>query len=488
MSNDHFDVVIIGAGLAGIGVAHHLQEKCPMKRYAILEARDTIGGTWDLFRYPGIRSDSDVHAFAYSFRRWPEGKILADGADILQYLKDVARDEGIDRHIRYHHKVKRAAWSNKTARWTLSVERTDTGAVETVTCNWLQICSGYYSYDEGYTPEFPGRDRFRGRIIHPQDWPEGFDGAGQRVAVIGSGATAITLIPALAKTADHVVMVQRSPSYIACLPESDAFSRAVRALLPKSWAASIMRRRAIFLEKFLYRNARENPEKVKDYLFGEAKKRLPDDYDFDTHFKPQYEPWDERLCMSPDGDIFKAIADGSASVVTGHIDTFTETGIRMTSGEHVEADVIITATGLKILMGGGVDYRIDDVPVVFSEAWTYRGIMFSGVPNLATTNGTLIASYTLRVELIAEYVCRLLNHMDRINMQAATPRFRPEDVGMEERPFFGGFQAGYIQRWEETAPKQGDKEPWVNLQSYEDNKVLLTKPLDDGVMTFTLPG
>ena len=476
------DVLLVGAGLAGIGVAWHLQKKHPNKRYAILEARSAMGGTWDLFRYPGIRSDSSMHLYGYSFKPWLSDRSVADGPTILQYLREVAVDAGIDQHIRYNTRVKRASWSSETSTWTVEAERE--GETITYVCKWLQMCSGYYSYKEGYTPEFAGMDRFNGQLIHPQAWPEDFDATGKRIVVIGSGATAITLIPSLAKTAKHVVMLQRSPSYIFVEPGVDIVAKVLRRLLPETWAYQAVRRKNMFLEHLIYTKARKEPQKLKAFILKRVRKALPQNYDIQKHFNPRYQPWDQRLCLAPDGDIFQSISSGAASVVTDQIDTFTEKGLKLKSGQTLEADVIVTATGLKMLIGGGVNMEIDGAPLSLKDHWIYKGVMLSGIPNMMLTSGTLIASYTLRVELIGRYLCKVLEHMDKTGARRVQPALPMSEERMPKKPFVEGFSSGYLMRAIETFPKQGDQEPWLNLQTYKDNKRVLEGAVDDGVLRF----
>ena len=477
-----FDVLIVGAGLSGIGAGYHLQARCPGLSYAILEARDSIGGTWDLFRYPGIRSDSDMFTLGYVFRPWREANAIADGPSILKYVRDTAAEHGIDRHIRFRHRVRRASWSSTEARWTVEAERTETGEPRLFTCNFLLMCSGYYSYAEGHAPSFPGTDRFKGRIIHPQFWPEDLEYAGKRVVVIGSGATAVTLVPEMAKAAAHVVMLQRSPTYIVSRPSEDATANRLRRHLPAKLAYRITRLRNVALGLFFYNLARRRPERTKQRILDMVRQELGPEYDVGTHFTPRYNPWDQRLCLVPDSDLFRAIREGRVSVVTDQIDTFTETGIRLRSGDELDADIVVTATGLKLNLLGDVAFSVDGRPVDLSKALAYKGMMFSDVPNLASVFGYTNASWTLKADLTCEYVCRLLNHMRRRGYAAATPR---RDASVEERPFVD-FSSGYIQRALHTLPKQGSKKPWRLYQSYAlDMAALRLGPMEDGVMEFT---
>jgi cation diffusion facilitator CzcD-associated flavoprotein CzcO len=485
---EYFDVVIVGAGLSGIGAAYHLQDKCPNKRYVILEGRDSMGGTWDLFRYPGIRSDSDMHTLGYNFKPWNAAKAIADGPAILEYVKETAAENDIDRHIRYRHLVKKASWSSSDATWTIEIQRKDTGETVFISCNFVMMCSGYYSYEEGYTPEFRGRERFRGDIIHPQEWPEDLDYRGKKVVVIGSGATAVTLIPAMAEDAAHVVMVQRSPSYVVSRPAKDVIANVLRKILPNRIAYAITRWKNIRWQQAVYRKTRTDPEKVKNMLLKWVRKELGPDYDVDTHFTPRYNPWDQRLCLVPDSDLFHSIRSGKASVVTDHIDTFTEQGLLLKSGKELEADIIVTATGLKLVLLGGTELEVDGQPVRFPEKFSYKGMMYSDVPNLITTFGYINASWTLRADLIAEYACRLINHMDQTGNRQCMPQVPDKDKDMPALDWISSFSSGYMQRMMDKFPKQGDRHPWMNTQNYEQDKMLtLRDPIDDGVMVFSNP-
>ena len=486
MTVEHFDVVVVGAGISGIGAGFHLQTMCPNRSYVILEGRDDIGGTWDLFRYPGVRSDSDMHTLGYSFKPWTAEKSIADGPSILQYLRDTVREFGIDRHIRFGHQIASAEWSTENAQWTVNGQRKDTGEAVSLTCGYLFMCSGYYSYKGGYTPEFAGVDNFKGQIVHPQAWPEDLDYAGKRVVVIGSGATAMTLIPAMADTAEHVTMLQRSPTYVVAAPDRDAVANAMRKVLPNKLAYKLTRKKNVAFQQMIYKRTRTQPEKVKANLIGRVSKALGPEYDVAQHFTPTYNPWDQRLCLVPNGDLFTAIKSGKASVVTDQIDTFTETGIRLQSGEVLTADIVITATGLNMVTLGEMQFVVDDEPVDFAKTWTYKGFAYSGVPNLASSFGYVNASWTLRADLTCEYVCRLLNHMETTGTVECTPRLRTEDANMPERPWIDSFTAGYMQRMMHMFPRQGDREPWINTQSYtRDKKMFRTGQLEDGAMQFT---
>lgn len=485
MEAEYFDIVIVGAGLSGIGAACHLLRECPGKRYAILEGRESMGGTWDLFRYPGIRSDSDMHTLGYDFRPWRESKAIADGPAILKYIRETAADHGVERHVRYGHRVAGASWSSDDAEWTLDVRREDKQGSVTIRCNMLLMCAGYYRYEAGYCPEFAGRDRFAGDIVHPQHWPEDLDYAGKRIVVIGSGATAVTLIPELAKHAGHVVMLQRSPTYMISRPDTDWLANALRRVFPERWAYGIIRWKNIGMQLWLYRQTRTQPAKVKRKLIRWVRKDLPKGYDVETHFTPRYNPWDQRLCLVSNGDLFDAIKSGRASVVTAEIDTFSENGIRLTSGETLEADIIVTATGLDLLVLGGVDFNVDGRPVDFSRTYTYKGVMCSGVPNMVSTFGYINASWTLRADLIARFFCRVVKHMDATGVRQCTPTLRDEDESMPDRPWVTGFSSGYIQRVMPRLPRQGDREPWLNPQNYaSDRKLFGEAEIDDGVLQF----
>ncbi len=482
-SAEHLDVLIVGAGLSGIGAACHLQSECPRKTYAIVEAREASGGTWDLFRYPGIRSDSDMFTLGYAFKPWTEARAIADGPSILAYIREAAREHGVERRIRYSRRVVRAAWSSDEARWTVDVERTDTGEREQLTCSFLYGCTGYYRYDEGYSPAFAGAERFRGEIVHPQHWPEDFDYAGKRVVVIGSGATAVTLVPAMAEQgAAHVTMLQRSPSYVFSLPGHDPLAELIRRLLPPHRAYPIVRWKNVLLASLMYQLSRRRPAFMRRVLRRGVERRLPPGYDVDTHFNPSYEPWDQRLCLVPDGDLFGAVRDGRASIVTDRVETFTETGIRLASGAELDADVIVTATGLNLLLFGGIELTVDGRDVVFSETVGYKGIMFSGLPNLALTLGYTNASWTLKADLAAGWVCRLLNHMDRHGYAVVTPR--QPDPGAPTRPFID-LRSGYVLRSADQLPKQGDRAPWRLHQNYPRDVLLLKRgPIEDGSLAF----
>lgn len=482
----HFDVVIVGAGISGIGAGYHLQQDCPDRDYVILEGRDDLGGTWDLFRYPGVRSDSDMHTLGYSFKPWTEAKAIADGPSILTYVRETAAEFGIDQKMRFQHMVTDASWSSETSTWTVTAQVGAEGGRQTVayTCNYLFMCSGYYSYKGGYEPEFPGSTDFAGPIVHPQKWPEDLDYEGKRVVVIGSGATAMTLVPAMATTASHVTMLQRSPTYVVSRPAVDPIANGLRKVLPDSTAYGITRWRNATLGEFFYKQTRTKPDKMREKLLKLAKKELGDET-VAEHFTPEYNPWDQRLCLIPDSDLYNSINNGDASVVTAEIDTFTATGILLTNGEHIDADIIVTATGLQLVTIGDMDFAVDGQPVDFSKTWTYKGIAYSDVPNMASSFGYINASWTLRADITCQWVCRLLNHMTESGMTQATPRLRPEDADMPERPFIDDFSAGYMARMMPLLPRQGDREPWINTQSHRADKKFIAKaPIVDGVMRF----
>ncbi|MEM9714025.1 MAG: NAD(P)/FAD-dependent oxidoreductase [Actinomycetota bacterium] len=482
---EHVDVLIVGAGISGIGAAYHLQQQCPDRSYTILEGRDRIGGTWDLFRYPGVRSDSDMHTLGYSFKPWTHEKSIADGPSILEYLHETVAEFGIEDRIRFGHLVEQADWSSDEARWAVRARRTDTGEAVELTCSFLFMCSGYYSYRGGYTPELAGRDDFRGQIVHPQAWPEDLDHTGKRVAVIGSGATAMTIVPAMAGEAEHVTMIQRSPTYVVARPDVDPINRALRKVLPEKAAYAITRRKNIVLGQLFYKKTRTDPGKVREQLLGLARKEIGDEA-VDAHFTPEYDPWDQRLCLIPNGDLYDALNAETASVVTGTIDRITETGVRMTSGDEVEADIIVTATGLQLVTIGDMDFTVDGEPVDFADTWTYKGLAYSGVPNLVSSFGYINASWTLRADITCGYVCRVLNHLRDTGTDIAVPTLRPSDRDMPERPFIDDFSSGYMQRMMPMLPRQGDRAPWINPQMYGADKKLIEKgPVDDGVMRFS---
>ena len=485
MTIETVDVLVVGAGISGIDAAYHLQTYSPGKTYLILEARDDLGGTWDLFRYPGIRSDSDMHTLGFSFRPWTEAKAIADGPSIKKYLRDTARDYGIDKHIRYQHRVTGAAWDSATARWVVDVERGADREKVTISARFLFMCSGYYRYDEGFTPPFDGRADYKGQIVHPQHWPDNLDYKGKRVIVIGSGATAVTLIPELAREAAHVTMLQRSPTYMVSRPSQDKIANALRKVLPSRIAYGLTRWKNVLFGMYFYNKTRTNPQGVNDFVLGKVKELLPPGYDM-AHFTPSYNVWDQRLCLVPDDDLFGAIKNGTADVVTGHIDRFTADGIRLNDGRELPADIVVTATGLNLQLLSGIDFSVDGAKVDLARTMTYKAMMFSGVPNLATSFGYTNASWTLKADLTCMYVARLLNHMDRTGTQIATPVLDDPDV--IEEPWLS-FSSGYVQRALDTLPKQGSKRPWRVHQNYAlDMLDLKFGKVDDGAMRFTKAG
>lgn len=481
---NHVDVIIVGAGLSGIGAAYQLQTTCPNKTYTILESRNATGGTWDLFRYPGIRSDSDMHTLGYSFKPWLDAKSIADGPSINKYVSETATENNIDKHIRFNHMVKSAAWCSKEGRWSVEVSRE--GGTETLSCNFLYLCSGYYDYEKGYTPEFEGMDSFKGDLIHPQFWPESLDYKNKRVVVIGSGATAMTLVPSLAEDAASITMLQRSPTYVVSAPDEDRLANMLRKFLPSKMAYAITRFKNIHLQNFVYQRSRTKPEGLKKMLLDRVRTELGPDYDVDKHFTPSYNPWDQRMCLVPNSDLFKAIRSGKASVVTDEIASFTENGINLKSGESLQADIIVTATGLNLKVLGGIQFSVDEKEVRLPDSYSYKGMMYSDVPNLVHTFGYINASWTLRADINSEYVCRLLTRMDELNSKQCTPKIREEDKDMATLPWIDDFTPGYMKRNLHLFPKQGDKDPWRNTQNYtQDKKMIRKAPLEDGAMIFS---
>jgi monooxygenase len=474
---EHFDVIVVGAGLSGIGAGYHLQANCPRKTYAILEGRDAIGGTWDIFRYPGIRSDSDMYTLGYSFKPWREAKAIADGPSIRKYVRDTASENGIDKKIRFGHMVKRASWDSSTARWTVDAEVG--GQIVRYTCNFLFMCTGYYSYAGGYNPEFSGRADFKGQIIHPQKWPDGLDYKNKKVVVIGSGATAVTLVPAMA---EDVTMLQRSPTYVVSRPAEDAAANWLREHLPAKLAYSLVRWRNVLFGMYFFNLARKKPGQVKKYLIDMVKKELGEGHDVETHFTPRYNPWDQRLCLVPDSDLFQSLKSGKSSVVTDQIETFTPTGIKLASGKELDADIIVTATGLKVELLAGMQVTVDGVVQDMPKTMSYKGMMYSDVPNLASSFGYTNASWTLKCDLTCEYICRILNYMDRHGYAEARPR---RDASVEEAPWLD-FSSGYVQRAKDVLPRQGTKKPWKLYQNYALDLVTLRYgKVNDGTLQFS---
>lgn len=483
MALEHFDVLIVGAGISGIGAACHLQKNCPSKRYLIVEGREALGGTWDLFRYPGIRSDSDMYTLGYAFKPWTHPKAIADAPHILDYLKETVAENNLEPHMRYGLKVVSAKWSTADARWDIEIEQKATGETIFVSCNFLHMCSGYYNYEHGYTPEFEGAERFSGQIIHPQFWPEDLDYSGKRVVVIGSGATAVTLVPAMAKTAAHVTMLQRSPTYVVSRPAEDRFANKLRDLLPGKLAYFITRWRNILFQRFIYERCLKYPGEAKKRIIAMVRDEMGPEYDVATHFTPSYNPWDQRLCLVPDGDMFKAIREGDASVVTEHIDSFIDNGLRLKSGEELQADIVVTATGLELQFLSDVEFTIDGEVLEPHRALSYKGMMVSGVPNMALSMGYSNASWTLKCDLTCDYVCRLLNHMDRHGYRVCTPVNNDPELEVED---YMSLSSGYIQRAQHRFPRQGVHAPWKLYQNYiKDIFALRFGRLADGVMDFS---
>lgn len=488
MAAEHFDVLIMGAGLSGIDAAWHLKKFCPNRTYVILEQRERIGGTWDLFRYPGIRSDSDMLTMGYSFRPWTHPKAISPGEDIRNYITDTARDAGIDHNIRFRHEIRRATWSSQEARWTVeAVRKLPDGHDEalTLTCNFLFSCAGYYRYSAGYAPEFPGAGRFQGRIIHPQAWPEDLDYTGKRVVIIGSGATAVTLVPAMARRAAHVTMLQRSPTYVISAPEQDKIANRLRRVLPVRLAYRLSRWKNVAYMSGVYQLSQRFPNFVKKGLLKKVREHVGPDYDVEKHFTPSYRPWEQRMCLIPDADMFEAIKANRASVVTDHIETFTEKGILLKSGTELEADIIITATGLVMQAFGGIELSVDGRRVDPGESLAYKGVMISGVPNFAAVFGYINASWTLKADLICNYVCRLLNFMERKGVRQVTPKSGDDRAAA---PFVTHFTPGYIQRALASWPKQGSRKPWRVYQNYfRDTLALKWTSIADSALEFSNP-
>ncbi|MCC2636928.1 MAG: FAD-containing monooxygenase EthA [Moraxellaceae bacterium] len=484
MPAEHVDVLIIGAGLSGIGAGCHLKRECPNKSFAILEGRSASGGTWDLFRYPGIRSDSDMFTLGYSFKPWTNNKSIADGPDIRSYIREAAAEHGVDKKIRYGIKVKRASWSSTTSSWTVEAEKTDTGELVTYSAGFIMSCTGYYNYEKGYEPEFAGRDSFKGQVIHPQKWPEDLDYSGKKVVVIGSGATAVTLVPAMTDKAALVTMLQRSPTYVLSVPLIDPMVQSMRKFLPEKAVYRLTRARNVGITLGLYKFSRAKPQAMRRFVLSQIKRKLGPDYDM-KHFTPSYNPWDERLCAVPNGDMFKAIRKGKAAVVTDHIERFDETGILLKSGQHLEADIIITATGLDLQMMGGMQVSVDGKPYNTADKMYYKGIMFEDLPNFGMTFGYTNASWTLKADLTSEYVCRLLKLMDKKGVRQVTPR--NHDVAVHQEDMIS-LASGYIQRAAGKLPKQGNKAPWKLNQNYTlDLMALRFGKMEDGVLEFASP-
>lgn len=483
MPTEHFDVLIVGAGLSGIDAGVHMKQDCPNKSWAILDGRDDIGGTWDLFRYPGVRSDSDMYTLGFPFKAWNDRRAIAPGDAILNYIKEAASEFGIDKKIRHKHQVKRASWSSDEAKWTVEAEVGPEKKLTFYTCNFLYMCSGYYSYKRGYMPDFPGMTNFKGQLIHPQQWPRDLDYAGKQVLVIGSGATAVTIVPAMAETASKVTMLQRSPTYVIGLPDWDPITEAIRFLLPGRLASAINRLKNVWLAVGFFQVARRWPNAVRKLVRLHTKRQLGAHFDVDKHFKPKYNPWEERMCIAANSDFFKAIKSGKADIATDHIETFTEKGIRLKSGQELEADIIVSATGLDLIPLGGVEFQVDGKTWLPGDSMTYKGMMFSDVPNLAQATGYTNASWTLKCDLTSAYVCRLINHMDKFAYQYCTPH--SDDPNIKRLPFVD-FSSGYIQRAIDKFPKQGSEAPWKLYQNYVmDIFSLKYGSLQDKAMVFT---
>ncbi|HVY89979.1 MAG TPA: NAD(P)/FAD-dependent oxidoreductase [Hyphomonadaceae bacterium] len=478
---EHVEVLIVGAGLSGIGAGYHLQKRLPKKTYAILEARESIGGTWDLFRYPGIRSDSDMYTLGYNFKPWPGAKAIADGPSILDYVKQTAAENGIDKHIRYKHKVTSLAWSSKDARWTINAEHD--GQPVQFTASFVMMCSGYYRYEAGYTPDFKGRERFKGQVIHPQLWPDNLDYKGKNVVVIGSGATAVTIVPEMAKNGAHVTMLQRSPTYVVSRPSEDKIAKWLRSWLPAKTAYGATRWKNVGFQMLFYSRARKQPDKVRKYITDLAQKELGPDYPVNVHFNPKYNPWDQRMCLIPDSDLFNELKAGNAEVVTDTIDTFTETGIKLNSGKELKADIIVTATGLDLQFLGGAQVTVDGEKIDMSKRLTYKGMMYEGVPNLVSIFGYTNASWTLKCDLTCEYACRIMGEMDKTGRKQVTPK--NNDPGTQFTPWLD-FSSGYVQRTIDRFPKQGARAPWKLHQNYaKDVMALRYSKLEDPELVFS---
>ncbi len=484
---EHFDVLIVGAGISGVGGAYHLSKELPGKRFVVLEEQASFGGTWITHRYPGIRSDSDLFTFGYAFKPW-KGAPIASAEEILRYMGEVIAENDLARHIRYRHRITAASWSSQDRRWTLEVTRTDTGERSCFTTGFLWMCQGYYRHSQGYTPEWPGMDRFTGRIIHPQTWPDDLSLEGKRVVVIGSGATAATLVPALAGKCAHATMLQRSPTYFITGRNANELADMLRSLdIPDEWTHEIVRRKVLQDQAVFAQRSFMEPDKVSQELLSAVRAYLGPDFDVGRHFTPRYRPWRQRVAFIPDGDLFRCIRKGQASVVTDEIESFVENGLLLKSGQTLEADVIVTATGFDLNVLGDVEFTVDGKPMVFSETVGYRGAMFTGVPNMAWVFGYFRASWTLRADLLADFVCRLLRHMDALGATQVTPRLRPQDAGMKLSAWVdeNNFNPGYLMRGMHLLPRQGDRQPWIHTQDYEVDKAELPGlKFDDGALVF----
>ena len=478
----HLDVLIVGAGLSGIDAAVNISKAFPARSYALLEQRGELGGTWSLFKYPGIRSDSDMFTLGFNFKPWDGKDAIADGPDILRYLRETAAEYGVEDKIRYHRKATRYEWSSDDRRWTVTVENTETGEIETLTCDFLFSTSGYYNYDAGYTPDWPGFDDFEGQVVHPQHWPDDLDYTGKRVVVIGSGATAVTLIPSMARDAGHITMLQRTPTYIVSQPKIDPIAQTLRKTLPKAVAAKLIRARYETVTIGFYEFCRRNPKAAKAILKRWAKVHLPDDFDYDKHLTPPYAPWDQRLCVVPGADLFRAIHSHKVDIVTDHIERFTKTGIVLKSGQELEADIVVTATGLDVVALGGAEFVVDGKEVDLGSTYTYKALMLSEVPNFAFIVGYSNASWTLKADLVCEYVVRLLDYMDQHNFKVVVPR---HEDGLSPAPMLD-LTSGYLQRAAGRLPIAGDRDPWRLKHNYFfDKKFLRGSPIDDHVVEFS---
>ena len=483
---EHRDVIIVGAGLSGIGAAYHLGDKCPDRSYLLLESRQAMGGTWDLFRYPGIRSDSDMHTLGYSFKPWESKKAIADGPSILKYVRETAVENAIEQHIRYGHRLISASWCSKQSVWTLDIRQDNSDDAVQMTCNFLYMCAGYYNYDQPHDPQFPGVDAYKGTFIHPQFWPKDLDYQNKHVVIIGSGATAMTLLPAMTDKAKQVTMLQRSPTYVVTRPSEDGFANGLRKILPSSWAYTITRARNVLFQEVLFKLSQAFPKIAKWFFIRQVRKKLGKDYNVDKHFTPKYFPWDQRLCLVPDEDMFKAINSGGANIVTEHIKRFTETGIELETGEHLEADIVVSATGLQLQVMGGATFTVDGEAVDFGNQMTYKGLMVSEVPNMVNIFGYVNASWTLRADLAAEWVCRALNHMSNTRTTKIVPVVPEALKDMPTKDWIADFPAGYLKRSMHLQPKQGDQAPWVNSQNFRKERALFGKPLaSDGALQFS---
>jgi cation diffusion facilitator CzcD-associated flavoprotein CzcO len=488
MSCEHRDIIIVGAGLTGIGAACHLSDKCPDRSYLVLESRQSSGGTWDLFRYPGIRSDSDMHTLGYSFKPWQSAKAIADGPSILRYVRETAAENAIDQHIRYGHCLLSASWCSQQSLWTLDIRQADSDNVVQMSCNFLYMCAGYYSYDKPHDPKFPGIDQFNGQVIHPQFWPDDLHYQDKQVVIVGSGATAMTLLPSMADKAKKITMLQRSPTYVISRPSVDWLANGLKRLLPVTWAYRLTRLKNTLYQEWLFKLARRSPQFIKALLLFNVRRRLGKSYDVDRHFTPDYNPWDQRLCLVPDGDLFDAINSGKAAIVTEQIKCFNQSGIELTSGQHLPADIVVSATGLELQIMGGVTFTVDGRAVDFSSQITYKGLMVSGVPNMVSIFGYINASWTLRADLAAEWVCRTLNHMTSTQTSKVVPQVPDSLKGMPTKDWIADFPAGYLKRTMHLQPRQGNQDPWVNSQDFRKERALFKQPLaTDDALHFSAP-